>query len=168
MREIEERIRSLEQKDAIRHLKHHTYCLCIDKIISGDREPQKQVSAHLTDDVIADFSGFPIMHGRNEVETFLFEHVPSVLAYSQHRVTNEVIALHSNKASAVWYLDCPVVFQPENQLEIIGSGIISGRYEEEYIFENNLWKWSKITALLDTVESFDINWARARQRKTNR
>ena len=65
MKEIEERIRSLEQKDAIRHLKHFTYCLCIDKIISGDKEPQEQVSAHLTDDVIADFSGFPVMRGRS-------------------------------------------------------------------------------------------------------
>lgn len=168
MQDIEQRLLYIEQREAIRHLKHHVYCLCIDKIVSGDREPQSKVSEHLTDDIIADFSGFPLMRGRAEVEEFLFKHVPSVLSYSQHRVTNDVITLHSNTASAIWYLDCPVVFRANNALNILGSGIISGRYEEEYVFKNNIWKWSKITALLDTVESFDKNWTQARQRKNNR
>jgi hypothetical protein len=165
---IEERLNTLEQKNAIRDLKHRVYCLCIDKIVSGDTQVEKLVSEHLSNDVIADFSGFPLIQGRDEVEQFLFKHVPSVLSYSQHRVTNDIISLHENRASAIWYLDCPVVFRDNNPLKIKGSGIISGRYEEEYVFENNIWKWSKITALLDTVESFTKNWNQSQQLTTNR
>ena len=168
MSDIEARIDHLEQLEAIRRLKHHTYCRCVDRVVAGDTGARAEISAHLCEDVVADFTGFPLMEGRAAVETFLFEHVPSVLAYSQHRVMNDVIDRDGDTATALWYLDCPVVFRDGNALGIHGSAMIAGRYEERYRREDGVWKFHCITALLDTVKAFAENWNGAVQLETNR
>lgn len=162
------RIDHLEQLEAIRRLKHYTYCRCVDRVVAGDVTARAAISARLCDDVVADFTGFPLMEGRAAVEAFLFEHVPSVLAYSQHRVTNDVIDRDGDHAEALWYLDCPVVFRPGNVLGIEGSAMIAGRYRETCRCEDGTWKFLRITALLDTVKAFAANWNGAVQLESNR
>jgi hypothetical protein len=66
------------------------------------------------------------------------------------------------------YGDCPAVFQDGNATGITGPGYVSGRYEEEYVRENGIWKWSKITALLDVITDFSTNWQGAKQLFKNR
>lgn len=168
MNSIEARLDHLERLEAIRRLKHYTYCRCVDRLVAGDATARQEISAHLCDDVVADFTGFELMEGRAAVEHFLFEHVPSVLAYSQHRVMNDVIDIDGERANALWYLDCPVVFRPGNALGIEGSAMIAGRYQEEYVRDAGTWKWRRITALLDTVKAFAENWNGATQLETNR
>ena len=132
-------------------------------MVAGDERAAAEIAAHLADDVVADFTGFDLMEGRAAVEHFLFRHVPAVLSYSQHRVMNEVIDIDGDTAHALLYLDCPVVFRPGNALGIDGSAFIAGRYEEDYVREHGVWKWRRITALLDTVAGFEHNWNGARQ-----
>ena len=167
MNSLEDRILKLENKEAIRDLKHEIYCYCVDLIVSGVDKKQL-ILDHLTEKVVADFTGFPLIDGKAAVAEFLFETVPSILSYSQHRVSNSVIKVRGKAASALWYVDCPVVFKSENKLGIKGSAFIAGRYEEEFIYEEGKWKWTKITALLDTVQQFDENWNNAKQLLKNR
>jgi len=167
MSSLEDRILKLENKEAIRDLKHEVYCYCVDLIVSGVDKKQL-ILDHLTEKVVADFTGFPLIEGKAAVAEFLFETVPSILSYSQHRVSNSVIKVRGKAASALWYVDCPVVFKPENKLGIKGSAFIAGRYEEEFIYVEGKWKWTKITALLDTIQQFDENWSNAKQLLKNR
>ena len=165
---LEERISQIESLEAIRNLKHAVYCRCIDLIVAGDLSKKEKILRHLADNVVADFTGFELMEGKKNVAAFLFETIPSILSYSQHRVTNDIIEIDGGRAKASWYVDCPVVFYPNNKLNINGSAFIAGRYEEEYIFEDGEWKWVRIVALLDTVQQFDKNWNDARQMIKNR
>ena len=72
------------------------------------------------------------------------------------------------KQSASWYIDCPSDFIPGNPTGVEGSGFIAGRYQEEYIREDGLWKWKKIIALLDLQTGFSDNWQGAKQIQNNR
>ena len=115
MKSLEDRILKLENKEAIRDLKHEIYCYCVDLIVAGVDKKQL-ILDHLTEKVVADFTGFPLIDGKAAVAEFLFETVPSILSYSQHRVSNSVIKVRGKAASALWYVDCPVVFKSENKL----------------------------------------------------
>ncbi len=168
MTDLASRLERLEHIEALRRLKHYTYCRCVDRLVAGDVSARKEISAHLANGVAADFTGFDLFEGKAAVEDFLFRHVPSVLSYSQHRVMNEVIDIDGNTAHGLWYLDCPVVFRAGNGLDIEGSALIAGRYEEDYVCENGVWKWRRITALLDTVQDFEKNWSAAVQLERNR
>ena len=74
---LEERIAYIENIEAIRYLKHEVYCNCIDLIVAG-KNKEKLVLDHLSEDVIADFTGFPLMKGKSSVGDFLFKTVPSI------------------------------------------------------------------------------------------
>lgn len=168
MSDLAARIDYLEQLEAIRRLKHSTYCDGIDRLVAGDKSGKAAISAHLTEQVVIDFSGRDLLEGKAAAEMFLFEGVPATLSYSQHRVMNDVIDIDGNTATALWYLDCPAVFRPGNVRGIEGSAIILGRYEEQYVRENGVWKWRRITALLDAIQPFKHNWSTAVQQNRNR
>ena len=168
MTDLAARLAHLEDLEAIRRLKHATYCAGIDRLVAGDASGKAAISAHLTEDVVGDWTGRELMIGKAAVEAFLFEEVPAVLSYSQHRVLNDVIDIDGNSATASWYLDCPAVFRPGNMRKIQGSGILIGRYQEQYVREGGVWKWRRITALLDVVQDLEHYWSAAIQRERNR
>lgn len=80
---------------------------------------------------------------------------------------NEVIEIDGDAARATWYVDVPVVFREGNPTGVTGSGFIGGRYEENYVRVDGVWKWTNITALLDVQQSFDENWRNAVQLFSN-
>ena len=131
MSDLAARLDHLEQVAAIRRLKHSVYCDGIDRLVAGDTSARAALSAHLTDDIVADWTGRELMTGKTVVEAFFFEELPATLSYSQHRVLNEVIDIDGDVASASWYLDCPAVFRPGNVRKLEGSALLLGRYREE-------------------------------------
>tara|TARA_B100000446_G_scaffold74809_2_gene70631 strand:+ start:17016 stop:17528 length:513 start_codon:yes stop_codon:yes gene_type:complete len=167
---LEKRIQHLEDLEAIRRLKHYYYCLCVDASVAGDLDKREETLSRFSDDIIADFTGFPVAEGKAAVAAFYAQGVPGMLSWCQHRVMNEVIDIDGDSAKAVWYIDCPATFREGNPLSIAagGTGFIGGRYEEEYVRENGLWKWTKITALLDVMQPFDSNWQGAERVNKNR
>ncbi len=164
----ESRIQYLEDLEAIRHLKHYYYCHCLDRTVAGDSAAIEETISRFTDDIVADFTGLPLAQGKAEVSMFLADGLPAFMSWSQHRVTNELIAIDGDTASASWYLDCPVVFREGNPMSALGAGFMIGRYEEEYVRQDGVWKWSKIVALFDVQAEFATNWSRSKQRFKNR
>ncbi|MBD2859865.1 nuclear transport factor 2 family protein [Spongiibacter sp. KMU-158] len=165
---IEQRLQLLEDKEAIRTIKHYNYCHCIDRTVAGEGAAIDELLPLLADDIVADFTGLPLMQGREEVSNFFAHGVPAFLSYCQHRVTNDVIRVDGDNATGLWYIDCPAVFREGNPTGKVGSGFIGGRYEEEYRREGGIWKLAKITALLDIESEFQENWQSAKQLFTNR
>ncbi|MEC9248833.1 MAG: hypothetical protein VX986_07420, partial [Pseudomonadota bacterium] len=76
MSSLEDRILKIENKEAIRDLKHLIYCYCIDLIVSGV-DKQQLILNHLDEEVVADFTGFDLIEGKAAVADFLFKTVPS-------------------------------------------------------------------------------------------
>lgn len=155
---IEKRLQLIEDREAIRHLKHHFYCHCVDRAVAGEAGAMEQLIGRFTDDIVADFTGLPLAEGKAAVSSFYAQGVPAFLSYSQHRVTNDVIEIDGDTATGRWYIDCPVVFREGNPTGNTGPGFIGGRYEEEYRRENGVWKYSRIVALLDMQTEFSSNW----------
>lgn len=165
---IEQRLQLIEDREALRELKHHNYCHCVDRAIGGESAAMDELLNHFTQDVVADFTGFPLMEGHAAVSAFFAEQVPALLSYSQHRVMNDVIAIDGDNATGRWYVDCPVVFRPGNPTGKAGAGFIGGRYEETYRRENGVWKFARIVALLDVLTEFSAGWPEATQVFQNR
>lgn len=168
MTDLEQRIRYLEDLEAIRQLKHYHYCQCVDRAVAGDASASDETISRFADNIVADFTGFPLTEGKSAVAAFYSQGVPSFLSWSQHRVANEVIQIDGDVSRATWYIDCPATFKDGNPVGITGSGFIAGRYDEEYIREDGVWKWTKIVALLDVMTDFGCNWSEAVRVTNNR
>ncbi len=166
--DLEQRLQQIEDREAIRALKHHYYCHCVDRAVAGEAGAIEQTLSRFTDDIVADFTGFPVAEGKAAVSAFFAQGVPAFLSYSQHRVCNDVIEIDGDTATGRWYVDCPVVFRDGNPTGNSGPGFIGGRYEERYRREGGVWKFARIVALLDVNAEFQFNWTQARQRFDNR
>jgi hypothetical protein len=163
--DLEERIRHIEDLESIRLLKHYNYC---DRAVAGDAAAIEETVSRFSDDVVADFTGFPLAEGRDAVTDFYARAVPAMLSYSQHYVFNEVIDIDGDCATGLWYVNCPVIFTDASPLGREAPGLIAGRYEEEYIRENGVWKWRRVVALLDVLNPSDQLWANATLLRANR
>ena len=168
MSELEKRIRYIEDLEAIRRLKHFNYCHCVDRTVAGDSAAIKETLGRFSEDIVADFTGFPLAEGLEAVTEFYVSTVPSILSYSQHYVFNEVIDIKGDHATGLWYVNCPVVFTESSPLGSVGPGVVAGRYEEEYVLEDGVWKWRRIVALLDIVKPADAFWEGAELIRENR
>jgi len=161
-------VEELLTRETIRRLKHQNYCWCVDRMIAGESAALSELTSCFCPDVVADFTGFPLAEGIDAVTEFFAHTVTSALAYAQHRVSNEIVEIDGDAARGRWYLDCPVVFRPGNPLGLTGTGIIIGRYEEEFRREGNVWKWQRIRALLDVISETGGDWSGARLLRENR
>ena len=168
MTDLETRIQRLEDLEAIRRLKHYYSCHCVDRGVAGDRQAIAETISRFADDVVADFTGLPLLEGKEAVAEFYAEGVPAFLSWCQHRVMNEVINIDGDVATADWYIDCPAVFREGNPTGIVGSSFIAGRYHEEYARVDGTWMWKRITALLDVQNSFGDHWTNATFIRENR
>ena len=163
MSKLESTIKELQDLEEIRRLKHYYYCMCVDRGVGlGDQDALAQTVSHFTDDIVADFTGFPLTRGKEAVGEFFTQTVPSLLTWCQHRVMNDVITIDGDTATGEWYVDCPAVFRAGNPTGAEGSAFIAGRYKEAYVREDGVWKWSRITAFLDVMNPFEVNWAGAK------
>lgn len=167
MTDLEHRLQHFEDLEAIRRLKHYNYCHCVDRAVAGVSSAIEETISRFTDDVVADFTGFPLARGKEAVTAFYTQGVPSILSYSQHHVFNEVIDIDGDQATGLWYVHCPVNFTQASPLGEVAPGLVMGRYEEEYVRQDGVWKWRKIVALLDVVAPGATPWAAATQLSAN-
>jgi hypothetical protein len=168
MSDLEQRLQQIEDLEAIRHLKHYYYCHCIDRAVAGDASSVEQTIGRFSDDIVADFTGFPLAEGKEAAAAFYAQGVPSMLGYSQHYVFNEVIDIEGDRATGLWYFQCPVMFTAASPLGKEAPGLIAGRYEEEYVREEGTWKWRRIVAPLDVMAPTETLWSGAALLRTNR
>ena len=168
MDDLKERQERLEDLEAIRRLKHYYYCHCIDRTLSGEKSAIEETISRFTDDIVADFTGFPLAEGREQVVDFYARAVPEILSYSQHQVFNEVIDINGDSAKGLWYLNCPVIFTEASALGRVSPGLIVGRYQEEYLKEDGIWKWRRIVAHLDVMGPTEELWNGAKLVRSNR
>lgn len=150
MSDLEARVRRLEDIEEIRRLKHYYYATCIDrKVCLNDDKAIAEMISRLADDVEIDFTYFPVIRGKEMVAKFFKEHVPVSMQWCQHRVTNGVIDVNGDTAHGEWYFDCPAQFR--RGASVRGSGFVAGRYIEDYVRVDGVWKWKRIVAQIDVL-----------------
>ena len=154
MTDLEKRIAQLEDMESIRRLKHYYYCHCVDRAVVGDVQAIGETISRFADGMAIDFTGLPVIEGREPVAAFYSQHVPNFMSWCHHRVMNEVIDIDGDTATARWYFECPGNFLEGNPFGLVGSWVVAGRYVEDYVREDGVWKWRKITAKLDTQREF--------------
>ena len=180
MSDLEARVRRLEDIEEIRKLKHYYYAACIDRMVClHDERAIAELIGRFTDDIEIDFTTFPIIRGKQAVGDFFAKGVPSWLSWCQHRVMNEVIEVDGDSARGQWYFDCPAFYRGETGgplaffrrwrgSVISGSGLVAGRYIEDYVREGGIWKWKRIEAQLDVNHGLKNAFDGARYVEKNR
>jgi ketosteroid isomerase-like protein len=146
-KDLEERIKLLEDIEAIKQVKYN-YCYTVD---AGDVEGWL---TGFTDDAIADF-GHARYEGKKELRRFVAEVFPSECAFTKHHVTNPVIKVNGDKATGTWYAHVPGTFKPTGAAMWIGV-----TYEEEYVRKRGKWKCSLMVVKFNFFTPYDQGWAK--------
>jgi hypothetical protein len=152
MSDLAARIRRLEDIEEIRRLKHYYYARCVDRMVClNDEAAIAETVSRFADDIVIDFTGVPVLHGKTAAAKFYREDVPRSLSWCQHRVMNEIIEVDGDIARGEWYFDCPACFRRGGGSGFSGAGLVAGRYKEEYVRQDGVWKWKRIEAQIDVV-----------------
>lgn len=157
--DLEKRIRVLEDMEEIRKLKHR-YCYLVDRGVAGEGAAIDELMQYFTTDAKVDFGELGGVHeGKDAVDAFFRTFVPAVLSYSAHMVANPVIGVNGDHATGRWYVDVPCTArQPEGDT----AAWLQARYEESYIREEGIWKWTFMKAMFDFITPFELGWVKSR------
>ncbi|MFC4540331.1 nuclear transport factor 2 family protein [Halosolutus amylolyticus] len=145
--DIEDRIRRLEAKEAIRKLRYE-YASTVDTH-NWDR-----FITLFTEDATIEFPQQNVEQtpfiGRDEIESF-GRLMDELLTFSAHMMHNPLIDVDGDEASGIWYVAVPEV-TPD------GPVLIQGRYEDQYRCTSDGWKFDSTEIYYDYRVSPDEGW----------
>jgi len=150
--DIEERVRRLEDREAIKELRAR-YCYLAD---AGE---WKAWSGLFTDDAQGIFEGFGTADGREGFLKYGIEVVAAQFPFLKHMVHNEIIEVDGDSATGKWYFDVPCVSAPDSPAFGGGKdGWLQGTYDEKYRREGSEWKICQLTASFQFVAGLREGW----------
>jgi hypothetical protein len=157
LKELEARIRILEDIEAIRKLRA-TYCYLCDAGLDDVRNRDELIS-HFTQNARLDFGMGPASQyqGTEGLKTFFGEMVPLGVSFCMHMVHNPIIDVKGDRATGKWYFEAPVT----NKLENNRAEWYTGTYHEEYVREKGEWKFDSIKVDWTYRTPYDEGWAKA-------
>jgi ketosteroid isomerase-like protein len=127
LEEIEKRLKTLEDLEAIRKM-HHDYIYALAS------QQWDDMLACFTEDAVADIYNWGIKHGKKEIEQlFKGQFNGKILPTHGHLAGQPVIKVDGNKAEGHWIL---YMFLPEPQMRFV-----QGRHDVQYVKENGQWKF---------------------------
>jgi ketosteroid isomerase-like protein len=128
---IEDRVWTLEQRDAIRELKYE-YTRLVD-------EQQWDEWADLfTEDAVCEYEGWGELQGRDEVREFADEVLDPYFEYTAHLMQQPVVDVDGETATGQWYVEIYYAC-PDGT-----AGWRQGRYSDAYRLVDDDWKISQI------------------------
>lgn len=145
---VEARLRSLEDREAIKELRA-SYCYRID-----DRD-WEGFAALFTPDAHLNFGRIGSFDGRSEVRRFAEEIVGEGHPFLAHMIHDPVIDLNDDQATGRWYFEVPCTFEDGS------AGWIQGTYLDEYRCVDGEWYFSAVTAEFNYIASYESGWAEA-------
>ena len=156
-KELEARIRVLEDIEAIRKLKA-TYCRLCDAGLD-DESNRDELLSHFAAEARVDFGlgAASRFEGRKGLENFFGEVVPGAVSFCMHMVHNPIIEVHGDHATGSWYFEAPTTDAGTDRAQWM-----AGTYEEEYVRENGAWKFASIRTLWKYISPYDEGWAKNR------
>jgi len=155
LKELEARIRVLEDIEAIKKLKA-TYCYLCDAGLTIDKNREELVS-HFTKDARVDFGLGPAsqFQGTEGLHTFFGTVVAMGVTFCMHMVHNPIIEVKGDRATGRWYYEAPTTDASTGKAQWM-----AGTYFEEYVREKGEWKFSYIGTKWKYVTPYDEGWAK--------
>jgi ketosteroid isomerase-like protein len=150
--DLEERLRRLEDIEAIRALKMR-YCDLCDRGYDAD-----SLMPLFTEDAVWDGGMFGRYEGARRIRRF-FEATGAIVRFARHYVTNSVIDVDGDRASGRWYL-LQAATMPGRDGERAVWG--AARYDERYLRAAEGWKFESIVLEWDFWTPHDEGWAKLR------
>ena len=148
---LEERIRILEDKDAIMKTKCRYLTGC-------DTSNWDMVMSTFAKECTADLRPFGLCETRAGVNHFFTKHIPSVLPFMLHRITNVVIdVLDETHAKLNCYFDVPCTDGEPNK-----AVTITGIYNNDFIKEDGEWLIKSLNCTFIYHVAYDKSWAEER------
>ena len=150
LEELESRVRTLEDTDAIRNLKARYAELCDD-----DYNPEG-IAALFAEDAVWEGGPLGRFEGRDAIREF-FRGASKIFTFAIHYSLNPQIEVTGDTARARWYLFMPCTVSDGGR-----AMWRAGIDDEEYVRVNGRWmfKSKKSTGVFSTP--FDSGWAKDR------
>jgi SnoaL-like domain len=144
---IEERIRRLEDLEAIKQLKHRyaTYC--------DDGYPPDLLAPLFTENAIWDGHALGRFEGREAIRAF-FAGCSKTVTFAVHHVTNPVIAVDGDRATGDWVLWQPIVFARGNR-----AAWLAARYHDRYRRVGNEWRFEHVDVDVKALSPYESGFA---------
>jgi len=155
LKDLEARIRTLEDIESIKKLKA-TYCYLCDAGLTDKRNRDELIS-HFTKDAKVDFGLGPDsrFEGTAGLETFFGTFVPMGVSFCMHMVHNPIIEVKGDKATGRWYYEAPTTDTSTGKAQWM-----AGTYEEGYVREHGEWKFASIKTKWKYISPYDEGWAK--------
>tara|TARA_B100000427_G_scaffold208318_1_gene173489 strand:+ start:106 stop:579 length:474 start_codon:yes stop_codon:yes gene_type:complete len=146
---LEQRLIRVESIEAIRTLKAR-YCDLCDEGYDADA-----LCALFTEDAVWDGGKLGVYEGIDKIHEF-FVDMPNVMSFAIHNVTNSAVELSQDGQSAVarWYL-IQMATQKEKNLAVW----LTGRYVDQLVLENDIWKFKHVSLTARFYSPYDQGWA---------
>ena len=147
--DLEQRLIRVESIEAIRTLKAR-YCDLCDEGYDADA-----LCALFTEDAVWDGGKLGFYEGIEKIHEF-FVDMPNVMSFAIHNVTNSAVELSQDGQSAVarWYL-IQMATQKEQNLAVW----LTGRYVDQLVLENGIWKFKHVSLAARFYSPYDLGWA---------
>lgn len=151
LRDLEARIRLLEDLEAIKRLKYR-YFRCIDKALWDE------IGDCFAEDGVADYGEYGVIEGRVAIAKFFKEGIGPAYSMCVHQGHNPEIDMTSDTtATGIWELDnFMVTTEP-----IVGLWIAAW-YEDEYVKEKGEWKIKRTKVIFIFRSDIEKGWAKER------
>ena len=155
LKELEARIRVLEDIEAIKKLRA-TYCYLCDAGLSNPRNRDELIS-HFTKDAKVDYGLGPESRwaGPQGLVDFFGSVVPGWVSFCMHMVHNPIVEVKGDRATGKWYYEAPVT-----EIATGAATWMAGTYVEEYVRENGEWKFATMKAIWKYISPYDKGWAK--------
>jgi hypothetical protein len=152
---LEDRVRRIEDIEAIRKLKA-TYCFLCDAGLDDPRVREELIS-HFTADARINFGLGPAskFQGREGLEVFFGQVVPGAVSFCMHMVHNAIIEVEGDHATGKWYYEAPTTDAGSGRAQWM-----AGTYLEEYLREDGEWKFVSIDTQWKYISPYDEGWAK--------
>lgn len=151
IQEIAQRLRALEDVEAIKKLKN-SYCYYCDDNYDADG-----IAACFAQDGIWDGGSFGSYNGRAEIHKFFADDAPKLLLFAMHMVMNPVIEVNGDTATGRWYIFEPVTFADGKE-----AGWLAGYYHDDFIRVNGEWKYKRLRFRQYLSTPFSKPWSNSK------
>ncbi len=148
-RTVEERLKILEDIEAIRRLKHE-YCFALD------RRDWDSVAECFAKDGVVDYGPIGSAKGRKAIRKLFVERISRSFSFFAHMAHNPVIDVKGDRATGKWYFDIPSTVFPKS------ARWIAGWYEDEYVREVDTWKYAHLKSFYFYISSYEKGWGKER------
>lgn len=149
-KDLEARIRALEDAEAIRNLKAEYAAFC------DDNYDADQIALLFTEDAVWESEGLGEYNGREEIREF-FKGASKIFTFAVHYNINPKIEVNGDTAKARWFTFMPCIMGYND-----GAHWMAGVDNEEYIRRDGKWMFSKKVAKRLFRTPFEEGWSKVR------